>query len=90
MLDLTGSMVAVIAPENAGWAVNGAAIACGFIIIGAALGIGMIGGKAVESIARQPEAEGRIFTAMIVAVAFIEGITFFALLICFLTLLWLR
>jgi len=60
-----------------------ATIACGIIIIGAGLGIALIGSKAVDSIARQPEAGSRIFISMILAAALIEGVTFFALLICF-------
>ena len=71
-------------------ALFGAVIACGLIIIGAALGISLIGSKAVDSIARQPEAGSRIFLAMIIAAALIEGVTFFALLICFLAVFWLR
>jgi len=61
----------------------GIAIGMGLIVIGAARGIGRIGGSAVESIARQPEAGGRIFTSMLLAAALIEGFTFFALLIQF-------
>ena len=64
--------------------------ACGIITVGAGLGIALIGSKAVDSIARQPEAGGRIFISMIIAAALIEGVTFFALLICFLTVFWLR
>jgi len=75
---------------NVTLALFGAAITCGIIIVGASLGIAMIGGKAVESIARQPEAGGRIFMSMILAAALVEGVTFFALLICFLTVFWLR
>ena len=71
-------------------ALFGAVIACGMVIIGAALGISLIGSKAVDSIARQPEAGSRIFLAMIIAAALIEGVTFFALLICFLAVFWLR
>ncbi len=81
------------AAGNAGsltWAFFGATIACGIIIVGAGLGIAMIGSKAVDSIARQPEAGGRIFISMIIAAALIEGVTFFALLICFLSVFWLR
>lgn len=89
MLSLTGGMLAEMA-AGSGWAISAAAIGCGIIIIGAGFGIGWIGSKAVDSIARQPEAEGRIFTAMIVAASLIEGITFFALIICFLILFWLR
>ena len=55
----------------------------GTIALGAAKGIGHLAGQAMEGIARQPEAGGRIGTNMIIAAALIEGFTFFALLICF-------
>ena len=58
------------------------AIGAGVTIIGAGLGIGRIGASAVESMARQPEASGQIQTAMIISAALIEGVTFFALIIC--------
>jgi F-type H+-transporting ATPase subunit c len=72
-----------------GWADNananfGAAFGAGLVIIGAAWGIGTIGSRAVESMARQPEAAGSIQTAMIIAAALIEGATFFALIVCML------
>lgn len=54
------------------------------MILGAAYGIGIIGSKAVESIARQPEVAGNIQTAMLISAALIEGATFFALIICML------
>ena len=57
------------------------AIGVGLIIIGAALGIGGLAKAAVESMARQPETAGNIQTAMIIAAALIEGVTFFALII---------
>lgn len=58
------------------------AIGAAITIIGAGLGIGKIGTAAVESMARQPEVAGQIQTAMIIAAALIEGVTFFALIIC--------
>jgi F-type H+-transporting ATPase subunit c len=61
----------------------GAGIGAGLICIGSAKGIGHLAGQAMEGIARQPEAGGRIGTNMIIAAALIEGFTFFALLICF-------
>lgn len=64
----------------------GAAFGSGLIIIGAAYGIGKIGSSAVESMARQPEVAGNINTAMIVSAALIEGVTFFALIVCLLNL----
>jgi len=86
-----GSVLAAAAGSGTfTWALFGATIACGIIIVGAGLGIGMIGSRAVDSIARQPEAGGRIFSAMIITAALVEGVTFFALLICLLALLWLR
>lgn len=65
-------------------AILGAAIGAGLVAIGAALGIGRIGGSAVEAIARQPEAGGKIQTAMIIAAALIEGVAFFGAVICLL------
>lgn len=57
----------------------GVGIGLGLIILGAALGIGRIGGSAVEAIARQPEVKGDIQTNMILAAALIEGATVIAL-----------
>jgi F-type H+-transporting ATPase subunit c len=71
-------------------AVVGLMLGCGLIILGAGFAIGWIGSKAVESIARQPEAAPRIFTTMIIAGALVEGVTFFSLLIAFLTLYWMK
>ena len=54
-------------------------IGSGMIVIGAGLGIGRIGGSAMDAMARQPEAAGKIQTAMLIAAALIEGIGFAAL-----------
>jgi len=62
----------------------GGAIGAGLAVMGGAAGIGRIGGSAVESMARQPEASGNISTAMIITAAMIEGATLFAVLGCFL------
>jgi F-type H+-transporting ATPase subunit c len=56
-----------------------AAIGAGLAVLGAGIGIGQIGGKAVEGMARQPEASGQIQTAMIIAAALIEGAALFAI-----------
>lgn len=58
----------------------GAGIGAGLAVIGAGIGIGRIGGSAVESMARQPEVAGQINTAMIVTAAMIEGAALFAVL----------
>ena len=60
----------------------GVGLGAGLICIGSAKGIGHLAGQAMEGIARQPEAGGRIGTNMIIAAALIEGFTFFALVIC--------
>lgn len=64
------------------------AIGAGLVILAAALGIGGLAKSAVESMARQPEIAGNIQTAMIIAAALIEGVTFFALIIILLQVLF--
>jgi len=54
-------------------------VGAGLVVIGAGIGIGRIGGSAMDTIARQPEATGKIQTAMLIAAALIEGIGFAAL-----------
>ena len=51
----------------------------GLVVIGACIGIGRIGGSALEAMARQPELTGKIQTVMLIAAALIEGIGFAAL-----------
>lgn len=63
--------------------VLGAAIGAGLVTLGAGVGIGLIGSRAMEGIARQPEAAAKIQTAMIIAAALIEGIALFCAVICF-------
>lgn len=60
------------------------AIAAAITVIGAAFGISKIGQSAMEAIARQPEAGGRVFTSMIIAGAFVEGVSLFAIVVCLL------
>ena len=57
------------------------AIGAGLAVIGAGIGIGLIGKGATEGIARQPEASGKIQTAMIVTAALVEGVALFAAVI---------
>lgn len=64
----------------------GAAIGAGIAAIAAGIGIGKIGGSAMEAIARQPESTGDIRSNMIVIAALIEGVAFFALIVCILAL----
>ena len=60
-----------------------AGIGAGLAAIGAGIGIGKIGGSAMEAIARQPEATSKIQTAMIIAAALIEGVALFAVVVAF-------
>ncbi len=62
----------------------GAAIGAGLAAIGAGIGIGKIGGSAMEAMARQPEAADKIQTAMLVIAALIEVIALFAAVIALL------
>ncbi len=57
------------------------AIAIGLGAIGPAIGIGMIGSKAVEALGRNPEAESQIRTAMILSLAFAEAVAIYALVV---------
>lgn len=58
-----------------------AAIGAGLAVLGAGLGIGRIGGSAMDAIARQPEASGKITTTMIIAAALIEGVALFGVVV---------
>ncbi|MBL4676628.1 MAG: ATP synthase F0 subunit C [Mucilaginibacter sp.] len=61
-----------------------AALGAGLAVIGAGIGIGQIGGKAMEGISRQPEAAGKIQTAMIIAAALVEGVALFGVIVALL------
>jgi len=56
-------------------------VGAGIIVIGGGLGLGKIGGSAMDAIARQPEAAGKIQTAMIIIGALLEGLAFGALIL---------
>ena len=64
----------------------GAALGAGLAVIGAGIGIGKIGGSAMEAIARQPEAAGDIRMNMIIIAALVEGVALIAIIVCLLTL----
>ncbi|MEY4833857.1 MAG: synthase subunit [Planctomycetota bacterium] len=82
-LAIFGADNALAAGENAmNWGSGlGAGLAAGLAVIGAAMGIGRIGGSAVESIARQPEMAGKIFVNMILTAALVEGVALFAVVV---------
>lgn len=57
------------------------ALAIGLGALGPGIGIGLIGGRAVEALGRNPEAEGPIRTSMILAIAFAEAVAIYALVV---------
>ena len=61
-------------------------IGAGLVVIGTGIGIGKIGGSAMEAIARQPEAAGDIRMNMIIIAALVEGVALIAIIVCLLTL----
>ena len=67
------------------WVQLGAGLA-----IGAGLGIGKIGGSAMEVIGRQPDAAGDICMNMIIAAALIEGVALLAIVVCFIGILFIK
>src|SRR5438477_2381099 len=67
-----------------------AGIGAGLCMLGAAMGIGRLSSAALEGTARQPEAAGNLRTSMIIPAALIEGLAFFALVICLLMALALN
>ena len=58
-----------------------AAIGAGLAVLGAGLGIGRIGGSAMDAIARNPDASGKITSTMIIAAALIEGVALFGVVV---------
>ncbi|MDP2861097.1 MAG: ATP synthase F0 subunit C [bacterium] len=56
-------------------------LAIGLGAIGPGIGVGILGGKALEAIGRNPEATSKIQTNMILAVAFTEAIAIYALVV---------
>lgn len=83
MFDVNTALAAPGAAEGAAAAGGGigGGLAAGLGAVGAGLGIGRIGGSAVESIARQPEMAGSIGTNMIITAALVEGVALFAVVV---------
>ena len=81
-------VLAIILQAVAGAALGkaGAAVAAALAAFAAGFGIGKVGSSAMEAIARQPESTGDIRSNMIVIAALIEGVAFFALIVCILAI----
>lgn len=69
--------------QVAGYIALAKALAIGIGAIGPGIGIGIIGGKAVEAIGRNPEASGKIMVPMLLAIAFAEAVAIYALVVSF-------
>lgn len=65
-------------------ALLGAGIAGGLAALGAAVGNGLVTGRTVESVARQPEAKGSLQTLMFISIGLIEAVPIIAVVIAFL------
>ena len=61
----------------------GGGLSIGLAALGTGIGMGILVGRAVEGIARQPEAIDKIRTTMIIGIAFIEALALYALVISF-------
>lgn len=83
MLPLLQATADASAATGKGYGLIGAGLAAGLAVLGAGVGIGRIGGQAVEGMARQPENSAQIQTAMIIAAALVEGVALFAAVVAF-------
>lgn len=61
----------------------GMALAAGFGVLGPGIGIGLIGGRAMDAIGRNPDASGKIVSNMILSIAFAEALGILALVVSF-------
>lgn len=80
------SLITLVGGSNFG-AYAGGAIGLGLVAVGAGVGIGLIGGRMLEAMARQPELKKELMTMMILVAALVEGVAFFAAVICLLVIL---
>lgn len=60
-----------------------AAVGAGLAVVGAGIGIGILAGKTVEGVARQPEAQGKLMGVFFIAAALIEGLAIIAVIFSF-------
>ncbi|WP_168627858.1 MULTISPECIES: ATP synthase F0 subunit C [unclassified Cryobacterium] len=60
-----------------------APVAFGIATIGPAIGVGLVVGKTVEAVARQPELQGRLTGLMFLGIAFTEALAFIGIAVAF-------
>ena len=73
----------LLAQQEKGLSSLGAGIGYGAAAIGPGIGIGYIVGKAIEGMARQPEAAGMVRTTMFLGIAFVEALALFGFVLSF-------
>jgi F-type H+-transporting ATPase subunit c len=61
----------------------GMALAAGLGVMGPGIGVGLIGGRAMEAIGRNPDAAGKIVSNMILPIVFTEALGILALVVAF-------
>ena len=59
-------------------------VGAGLVVIGVGIGIGKIGGSAMEAMARQPEMHGKIQSSALILAAFVEAVALFGVVVAFL------
>lgn len=60
-----------------------APLAFGLAAIGSGIGVGIVIGKTIESVARQPELQGRLQGLMFLGIALVEALAFIAIAVAF-------
>jgi F-type H+-transporting ATPase subunit c len=83
MGELLAQVGAFVAQVEGDVGVIGRGIVYGFAAIGPGIGIGFLVGKAVEAMARQPEAAGMVRTTMFLGIAFVEALALFGFVLSF-------
>jgi F-type H+-transporting ATPase subunit c len=83
MVEVFGLLQSAVSENPRGMMGVGAGIAAGFSVIGAGIGIGLVGGHAMEGMARQPEVANKIQTAALIFAALVEGAALFGVVIGF-------
>jgi F-type H+-transporting ATPase subunit c len=83
LLQADPAAVELAAAGTVGFAKAGAVVGAGLAALGAGVGVGRIGGSALESIARQPEAKGDLVANMLLAAALVEGVALAAIALAF-------
>jgi len=72
--------------SKVGFGYLGIGIGAGLAAIGGGIGIGLLSASVVDASARQPEMAGKLQTTMFLAIAFIEGLALFAIVVCMMCL----